>query len=366
MSCVLFTEHPTLDGHKIIEITLNAERSLNALSLEMIKLIQPALESYKEDDSVVAIILDGTGTKAFCAGGDVVGLYHALQAEDGAEFAAQYFSAEYRLDYSIHTYPKPIIGWGAGIVMGGGLGLLAACSHSVVTETTMIAMPEVTIGLYPDVGASWFLNRCPGRTGLFLGMTGQRINGGDAKYIGIAGRQLDNLQRPELITQLLAANWSIPNTAELNISTILRELESQSDACQQISLVREHFDLIQTVTDVDNAKDFVKKLLELDVDDSWLNKAQRAVNHGSPMSIAMIYRQLQASKHLSLKEAFIAELSLSVQCCAIGEFGEGVRALLVDKDGAPNWRYKDIEQVDAKFLDQLFTDYWPNNPLADM
>ena len=366
MSCVLFIEHPTLDGHKIIEITLNAERSLNALSLEMIGLIQPALDSYKDDDSVVAILLEGSGSKAFCAGGDVVSLYHALQEEDGAEFATQYFSAEYRLDYCIHTYPKPIIGWGAGIVMGGGLGLLAGCSHSIVTETTMIAMPEVTIGLYPDVGASWFLYRCPGRTGLFLGMTGQRINGADAKYLGIGDRQLDNQQRPELMTALLAVNWAEQEHAAAHINTVLRNLESHSDASQQVSLVREHFDLIQTLTDVDCAGDFVTALLKLETDDSWVNKAQRAVSHGSPMSIAMIYRQLHTSKRLSLKETFIAELSLSVQCCDIGEFTEGVRALLVDKDGQPNWRYKDIAQVEEQFLDQLFTNYWPRSPIADM
>ncbi|NRA22020.1 MAG: enoyl-CoA hydratase/isomerase family protein [Oceanospirillaceae bacterium] len=366
MSCVLFTEHPALEGKKVVEITLNAERSLNALSLEMIRLIQPALDRYRDDDSVVAIILDGSGEKAFCAGGDVVSLYHALQKTTGGAFATEYFSAEYRLDYTIHTYPKPIIGWGAGIVMGGGLGLLAGCRHSVVTETTMIAMPEVTIGLYPDVGASWFLNRCPGRTGLFLGMTGQRINGADAKFIGIAKRQLDNSQRPELLAQLLAANWSDPSSADTCVANILRSLESQSAALQQISLVREHYDLIQTLCDVDSAGEFVEALLKVKTDDNWVNKAQRAVSHGSPLSIAIIYRQLHNSKYLSLKEVFIAELSLSVQCCVKGELAEGVRALLVDKDGQPNWRFTTVAQVEAEFLDQLFTDYWPLSPIADM
>jgi len=364
VSCVLLTEHQTFDGRKVIEITLNAPRSLNALSLEMINIIQPALDSYRDDDSVVAIILDGSGEKAFCAGGDVVSLYHSLQQEGGGELAKNYFEAEYRLDYTIHTYPKPIIGWGAGIVMGGGLGLLAGCHYSVVTETTMIAMPEVTIGLYPDVGASWFLNRCPGRTGLFLGMTGQRINAADAKYLGIAQRQLDNAQRPEFIEQLLAAD--LASNAHASINQILRGLENISEAQLQISPVREHFDLIQTLTDVDSANEFVKNLLALELDDSWVNKAQKAVAHGSPMSIAMIYQQLALSKHLSLKQVFMAELALSVQCCVVGELAEGVRALLIDKDGAPKWRFKQVEQVEQAFLDQLFDPVWPTNPLADM
>jgi len=364
VSCVLLTEHQTFDGRKVIEITLNAPRSLNALSLEMINIIQPVIDSYKDDDSVAAIILDGSGEKAFCAGGDVVSLYHSLQQEGGGELATRYFEAEYRLDYTLHTYPKPIIGWGAGIVMGGGLGLLAGCHYSVVTETTMIAMPEVTIGLYPDVGASWFLNRCPGRTGLFLGMTGQRINAADAKYLGIAQRQLDNTQRPEFIEQLLAAD--LAGNAKASINQILRGLENASAVQRQVSQVREHFDLIQTLTDVDSANEFVTNLLALELDDSWVNKAQKAVDHGSPMSIAMIYQQLALSKHLSLKQVFMAELALSVQCCVVGELAEGVRALLIDKDGAPNWRFKQVEHVDQEFLDQLFDPVWGSNPLADM
>jgi enoyl-CoA hydratase/carnithine racemase len=356
VSCVLFNEHLTQDGKKIIEITLNAEKALNALAFEMIKLIQPALERYRNDDTVAAIILDSTGEKAFCAGGDIVSLYHMLQKEEGVTDAIDYFSSEYYLDYSIHTYPKPIIAWGAGIVMGGGLGLLSGCSHRVVTQSTMIAMPEVTIGLYPDVGASWFLNRCPGRTGLFLGITGQRINGADAKFIGIADRQLDNEQKAEFLTQLLNADLADNNSAHSQINQILKQLESHSQASAQSSPVREHFDLIQTLTDVDSAYGFVDSLLNLETDDSWVNKAQKAVKHGSPLSIAMIYRQLQSTSHLSLKEAFISELALTTQCCAIGEIKEGVRALLVDKDGKPDWHFKRIDLVEEEFLDKMFAD----------
>ncbi|EPJ51085.1 MAG: enoyl-CoA hydratase/isomerase family protein [Osedax symbiont Rs2] len=366
MSLVLFEEHLAADGKKIIEIILNAERSLNALSLDMIRLIQPKLDQYASDDSVAAIILDSAGEKAFCAGGDVVSLYNNLKDTGTAEYATGYFSEEYRLDYCIHTYPKPIIGWGAGIVMGGGLGLLSGCSHRIVTQSTMIAMPEVTIGLYPDVGASWFLNRCPGRVGLFLGITGARINAADALFIGIADRQLDNQQRPELLRKLLQANWNDASTASATIDKILRNLAAQATEQVALSQVRQHFDLIQSLTDVDCADDFVTKLLALNVDDSWVVKAQKAVAHGSPMSIAMIYRQLQTTKHLSLKEVFVEELALSTQCCILGELAEGIRALLVDKDGKPAWRFKTVAEVDQAFLDQLFVSPWENNPLRDM
>lgn len=366
MSCVIFKEHPTACGKKIVEIILNAERALNALAFEMIELIQPALDSYRDDDSVVAIILDSVGEKAFCAGGDVVSLYHALQKESGVDFAADYFTKEYHLDYQIHTYPKPIIAWGAGIVMGGGLGLLSGCSHRIVTESTMIAMPEVTIGLYPDVGASWFLNRSPGRTGLFLGITGQRINAADAKFVGIADRLLDNAQKDSFMTRLLAQSWQQADQAGATISGILRELEASSETKNQRSLVREHFDLIEQLTDVDDVNQLMSNLNSLETEDKWLIKAQKAVAHGSPISIAMIYRQFYATKHLSLKEAFISELALSTQCCAIGEIAEGIRALLVDKDGQPNWQFKCVEDVTEEFLDQMFSSPWQESPLAQM
>ena len=366
MSCVIFKEHPTACGKKIVEITLNAERALNALAYEMIELIAPALERYRNDDNIAAIILDSVGEKAFCAGGDVVSLYHALQEDSGVEFASRYFTNEYHLDYQIHTYPKPIIAWGAGIVMGGGLGLLSGCSHRIVTETTMIAMPEVTIGLYPDVGASWFLNRAPGRSGLFLGITGQRINAADAKFVGIADRLLDNDQKAQFMGELLSANWQNSEHSDDIINAILRPLEAQSDTKNQCSLVREHYDLIEQLTDVDNVAELMTNIKTLETEDKWLIRAQKAIAHGSPMSIAMIYRQFYAAKHYSLKEAFISELALSTQCCAIGEIAEGIRALLVDKDGQPNWQFKCVEDVTDEFLDQMFSSPWQVSPLAQM
>ena len=138
MSCVLFTEHLTQDGKKIIEICLNAEKSLNALTLDMINLIQPKLDACKADDSVVAILLDGAGEKAFCAGGDVVSLYKSMTGGGDPAFPEEFFTREYLLDYTIHTYPKPIICWGSGIVMGGGMGLLSGCSHRIGSDNRVV------------------------------------------------------------------------------------------------------------------------------------------------------------------------------------------------------------------------------------
>ncbi|SFG33723.1 enoyl-CoA hydratase/isomerase family protein [Neptunomonas qingdaonensis] len=366
MSCVLFTEHLTQDGKKIIEICLNAEKSLNALTLDMINLIQPKLDAYKTDDSVVAILLDGTGEKAFCAGGDVVSLYKSMTGGGDADFPEQFFTSEYLLDYTIHTYPKPIICWGSGIVMGGGMGLLSGCSHRIVTETTHMAMPEVTIGLYPDVGGTWFLHRTPGRTGLFLGLTGNRMNATDALFLNLADRFLKTSQRADVLDRLTQETWE----GDLNavVSRVLRDLEDDAwDTRQSMeSPVRTHFDLIQDITDQDTVEEIIETLLAVETDDKWMQRAQKAISHGSPLAIHMIYKQFQKTLHMSLKEVFESELVLSVQCCRHREFPEGVRALLVDKDGKPNWTFSSVSDVDPAFLSELFVSPWDTNPLAEM
>ncbi|SIT04393.1 enoyl-CoA hydratase/isomerase family protein [Neptunomonas antarctica] len=366
MSCVLFTEHLTKDGKKIVEICLNAEKSLNALTLDMIDLIQPKLDECKADDSVVAIFLDGAGEKAFCAGGDVVSLYQSMTGGDNPDFPEQFFTREYLLDYTIHTYPKPIICWGSGIVMGGGMGLMSGCSHRIVTETTHMAMPEVTIGLYPDVGGTWFLHRTPGRTGLFLGLTGSRMNASDALFLNLGDRFLQTSQRCDVLDRLSQEEWAGDLNAVVN--RVLRDLEDDAwDTRQSIqSPVRTHFDLIQDITDQDTVEEIIETLLAVETDDKWVERAQKAISHGSPLAVHMIYKQLKNTVHMSLKEVFESELVLSVQCCRHREFPEGVRALLVDKDGKPNWTFASVNDVDPAFLDELFVSPWAINPLASM
>lgn len=365
MSCVLFTEHATKDGQIIGEIRLNAEKSLNALTLDMIDLIQPKLDEWRDDANVVAVLLDSAGDKAFCAGGDIVNLYKAMVAED-TDFPEQFFTREYRLDYTLHTYPKPVICWGSGIVMGGGMGLMNGCSHRVVTETSHLAMPEVTIGLYPDVGGSWFLNRMPGGTGLFLGLTGNPINAADALFLGLADRALTVDMRDGMLERLQNEHWG--EDAGGVVSRVLRELEEE---CRETfeampAPIRTHEALIREVTDHDSVEEMVESLLALESDDKWIKRAQKAISHGSPLSIKMIHEQLHRCRHLSLKEVFQHELILSVQCCRHRELQEGVRALLIDKDGQPNWTFASIEEVESQFLEGMFQSPWQQHPLADL
>ncbi|MGQ9425092.1 enoyl-CoA hydratase/isomerase family protein [Gilvimarinus sp. F26214L] len=363
-SVVVFSEHATRDGGRIMSARLNAPRSLNALSLDMIRLLQPKLDAWARDPSVVAVWLEGTGDKAFCAGGDILALYRAMvegQPADGDAF----FTEEYRLDYSIHTYPKPIIVWGNGIVMGGGLGLMAGAGFRVVTENSHIAMPEIGIGLFPDVGGSWFLNHMPGRCGLFLGLTGAALNGADAIFLGLADRLIQQDRKDATFAALLDANWNSPAAT---INHVLREQAALSADAAPQSVVREQFDQIQNLTDADDPEQLIGNIANYSGDNPWLGKAARNLAHGSPASAALFMRQLNEARHAGLADVFRMELVMARTALRQGEFAEGVRALLVDKDKKPRWRYPDIAQVDPAWVARFFTPPWPpaEHPLRDL
>lgn len=368
MSSVLFFEHAASGHARIAEIRLNAEKSLNALTLDMIDLILPQLQRWKDDPDICAVFLDSEGSKAFCAGGDVVKLYRAITDETDSRFPVDFFTREYRLDYLLHTYPKPVICWGSGIVMGGGMGLLSGCSHRIVTETSHLAMPEVTIGLYPDVGGSWFLNRMPGANGLFLGLTGNPVNAADALFLGLADRAIRQEYRETLLDQLLMAPWHSASPEQL-VGEILRRLERQSaDTFDQMSApIKAHQAMIRQLMDHHSLSEILQAFDQFDTQDPWLQRARKAVLKGSPLSIHIIARQLQRCRHLSLKQVFQKELDLSVQCCRHGEFAEGVRALLIDKDQQPKWRFSKLDEVESAYVDQLFESPWADDhPLKDL
>ena len=190
---ILFEELPARAG-KVGRVTLNAASTLNSLTLEMVDLLQAQLDAWREDDHIAAIFIDGAGEKAFCAGGDVQALHESAVATPGGpcDYAENFFAREYRMNYDLHTYSKPIICWGHGIVMGGGLGVMAGCSHRIVTEKTRIAMPEVTIALFPDVGGSWFLTQLVGSAkARELYLTADRFDADTAARLGVVNEVLE-------------------------------------------------------------------------------------------------------------------------------------------------------------------------------
>lgn len=371
--CVILREFPTACGRRFGHATLNAPASLNALSLEMIDRLAPRLDAWAADPGIVGVVLDGAGDKAFCAGGDVRALQRAIRAaHEAGESAAPapvraFFEREYRLDYRIHTYPKPLLCWGHGIVMGGGLGLMAGASHRVATPRTRIAMPEIAIGLYPDVGGSWFLPRMPGHGGLFLALTGAAIGAADARFAGLADFVLAHEDKAAGLAALADSHWrGEAGDDRIRLGALL---EARTlGAGVPPSALRRQFDRIEAVIGHDGLHRLAPRLRALAHDpDPWLAAAGAGFAAGAPSSAMLCHALWQRAPRLSLAEVFRLEYRLSLAATMQPDFAEGVRALLVDKDRRPRWRHAAIDAVPADYLDRLLAACAPDpHPLADL
>jgi enoyl-CoA hydratase/carnithine racemase len=367
-SPILFEELPATTG-KIGRVTLNVAATLNSLTLEMVDLLQERLDIWNDDDSIAAVFIEGAGEKAFCAGGDVQALHQSAVATPGGpcDYAENFFAREYRLNYTLHTYSKPLVCWGHGIVMGGGLGVMAGCSHRVVTEKTRIAMPEVTIALFPDVGGTWFLNHMPGSSGQFLALTGASINAADAIYTGIADRFISSEYKSDVLESLLGQNWGSDGAANhALVRHVLRPFAEQSIGQCPGGQVEPHLGSINTLCDGDDIHEIIDNIVSLATQDPWLSKAGESLAHGSSLAALWISRQLTEMRHASLKEVFQSEIRLATHIVRHPEFAEGVRALLIDKDRNPAWQYSASRDVPAEVLAEFFTEPWDSNPLADL
>ncbi|MFL9924758.1 enoyl-CoA hydratase/isomerase family protein [Herbaspirillum lusitanum] len=382
---VAFEEWSAQGGRRIGVATLASEKTLNALSLDMVNLLTPQLRKWQADPAIAMVILQAQGEKAFCAGGDLQQLYKTMlehhaapDREDirGNPYAVEFFEHEYRLDYLIHTYSKPILCWGHGIVMGGGIGLMAGCSHRVVTEKSRLAMPEITIGLYPDVGGSWFLSRMPGKTGVFLALTGALMNANDAIYAGLADYTIGQQHKQALIDQLLAQRWDSGDDHAALDGLLLQAQDDGASVAEPAaepivfaaSQLRAHQDLINALCGKPTLPEIVSAILALEVEDAWLRKAVATLRAGAPASAWLGYALQKKVRHMSLAEVFRLEFGVSLQCAARPDFSEGVRALIIEKDQKPKWKHATLEQVDADWVEGFFASPWTreNHPLADL
>ena len=353
---IIFETQSAVDGYSIGIARLNQPRVLNALSLDMIRQLHRQLTAWAEDDKVLAVWLEGTGDKAFCAGGDIVALYRAMTGDDenSIDEGIAFFTEEYELDYQIHDYPKPIIAWGHGVVMGGGVGLFVGASQRIVTDTARIAMPESSIGLYPDVGGSWFLNRMPGRTGLFLGLTGAHMNAADALYVGLADHYVEHAQRDALMSSL-CEHPDLSNDPKAVVDAVCEQFASAASESLPESVLRSARAKIDSLTDSDDLQTVVQNLADYEGEASILQKTARTIRAASPTSMAIFWRQWHRAKHESLESVFRQELQISIRCLEQGEFAEGVRALLIDKDKNPKWRYQSVAELDPQWIDRFFS-----------
>jgi enoyl-CoA hydratase/carnithine racemase len=370
---VRFEQVPTRSGHTIGFAQLNAEKSLNALSLSMIRLLDAQLRTWAADPNIACVVLHGAGEKAFCAGGDVRSLYHAMKDYRAAPpnpAAATFFSEEYRLDYLLHRYSKPLLVWGAGIVLGGGLGLMVGASHRVVTETSRVGMPEITIGLFPDVGASWFLRRIPRQAGLFLALTGAHINAHDALVAGLADHFLRSSDREALFSQLSQVEWTANVESDRQaLSALLRERSHTAQPLLPISNLELHAASIETLCSGSSIDQIVASIVTYAGEDAWLERAASTLAAGSPTTAALSWELQRRARTMSLADTLRMELIVAVQCCAHPDLAEGVRALLIDKDNAPRWTPRTLAEITPAWLDEHFAEpTWPGgtHPLADL
>lgn len=374
-SPVLFTELNTHNGYKVGVATLNQPKILNGLSLEMCRLLGKQLAQWEADPDVVLVIMQGAGDKAFCAGGDLHGLYQSMQTWQGQgawanTYSREFFDIEYKLDYQIHTYSKPIICWGHGIVMGGGIGLMIGASHRVVSETSRLAMPEVSIGLFPDVGGSWVLNHLPGKTGVFLASTGAILNTSDALFSGLANYQVDYANWEAVVNGLLDAAWQKPAHRRFNDDLVHAVLAAHKGKPVEAGPLQQHYALINEICAPVNIQTIYQNIAKLkDNDDPWLSRAATTMLKGAPLSMALGVVLQQKTLHLSLADVFRMEYIVALHCCADGQLQEGIRALLVDKDKSPKWMPADINDVTDELLESYFDSPWPKSdrhPLSDL
>ncbi|MGP5549087.1 enoyl-CoA hydratase/isomerase family protein [Psychrobacter namhaensis] len=386
---VLFDTEPTDCGHLIGIMTLNTPKSLNALSVDMCQLLSAQLEQWQSDDQIVALVLKGAGDKAFCAGGDIRKLYDSMSTSAPLPnpYATEFFSHEYRLYRQMHFYAKPLILWGDGIIMGGGMGLMAACSHRLVTERTRFAMPEVTIGLFPDASGSWFLQRMPAKTGLFLGLTGAMCNGNDALLANLAEYAVASSDYDAVIQRLRQSNWqaamdssNTDNRHDHSAHRIVsRALAAQPVADLPPSKLATYWRPIQQLMnsgglgDIDAVLQSDEALTQLDAafaEDSWTQRAVATYRHGCPTTAALTYALYHKVTDLSIEQVLYLETNVAVHCAANPDFKEGVRALLIDKDRNPQWSRSLADCLSAEghaYIQQHFVNPYPKgeHPLGD-
>lgn len=306
-------------------IALDRPRALNALDLAMVRLITEALERWKDDDRVRAVVVVSTSPKAFCAGGDIRAMRDAgVRGDDAA--VTSYFSAEYALNALIAGYPKPYTALVDGYAMGGGLGISVHGSAMVVTERAALAMPETAIGFFPDIGASHFLPRLPGAVGWYLGLTGARISAAAAVESGLATHYVHAADLPALQDALTGG----PEDPAAVLDRFA--------AAAPPSEIAAHREAIARCFDAPDLASVGGRLAAEEEDREWAQETLAVLRAASPMSLRITFEVLRAGAADSLDGCLARELELSRATAREGDFHEGVRALLVDKDRRPRWQ----------------------------
>ncbi len=318
---------------RVGRITLNRPDALNALNEPMMEAIDSALARWVDDDGVALVVIDAAGERAFCAGGDIAALYQRTKAGDLA-FSRNFWRDEYRMNARIANYPKPYVALMDGITMGGGVGLSAHGSHRIVTERSKIAMPECAIGLIPDVGGTFLLSRAPGRLGEFLGLTGTRMGPADAILAGFADHFISVDRLPDLIAALVD---------EPDVQVVEALAVPPPPPPGELGAMLAVIDEIFATNDLPAIVDRVKS----EPDSAWHRQVTQALARACPLAMFCSLRMIRDARAMEvLEEALAAEYRYTWRSLEQGEFMEGIRAAVIDKDREPRWAKSSLDMVD--------------------
>jgi enoyl-CoA hydratase/carnithine racemase len=347
-------------------ITLDRPKALNSLSLDMVRAITAALLQWRDDVNVRAVVIHSTSERAFCAGGDIR-FFHEVGTktpQGGSALLEDFFTEEYSLNHLIHFYPKPYIALMDGIVMGGGMGVAQGGKDNrlrIVTERTKMAMPEVNIGLFPDVGGGYFLSRVPGEVGTYLGVTGETIGAADALYAGLADLFVPGEQLPALLALL-------ETTEETDVAAAIRTFAapfadqinpSASMLAKQRGCIDRHF----AHHDVRS----IESSLASD-DNEFAEKTLNIMRRRSPLMMCVTLAQLRRGAKLGVADCLRMERTMVRHCFEHGEVLEGVRSVVIDKDNTPRWNPFTLEEVTPEMTERFFAPAWPAyaHPLREL
>ena len=321
-------------------LSLNRPQAIHSLTLEMVHAMTAALLKWRDDPAVQAVILDHAEGRGFCAGGDIAELRESI-VNAGGVTARQFFHDEYQLDHLIKTYPKPFVAFIDGIVMGGGVGISQPARYRVATENTRFAMPETGIGLFPDVGGSWYLAQLPHRIGQFLVLTGARLDGAECLWTGLATDYLPAAALPEAKRRIAEA----PTEIEAILAEFAVEPPPARIAANAVTIER--------LFAADTLENIVASL---DADDSeWAAKERAAIAPKAPLSSKVALRQLVEGAAIDdFADILAMEYRIASRLIFRPDFAEGVRALIVDKDNAPKWNPATASDVDDALVDSIF------------
>ena len=331
MSEDIFIRKSGYIGH----ITLNRPDVLNSLTYSMILSIEKALVAWETDESIALVVIDAKGDRAFCAGGDIQILYENGFNKNFA-YGQKFWADEYRLNEKIANYKKPFVAFMQGFTMGGGVGVSCHGSHRIVGETSKIAMPECSIGLVPDVGGSFLLAKLPGNIGTFLGVTGKRMKASDAIYCGFADYFIPETKWKDLKEKLVNTG-NIDWIEKFHESTATSEIEN---SFSQIS---------EAMVDVSTQN------IESRLKHPFFEKDLSALRFNSPISVAYTILMLKMEKvRNNISDALDAEYSFTARSQEFGDFQEGIRAAVIDKDRTPLWKNKSLGEVSNEDLKPFF------------